>query len=149
MREYLAVMKAAAYNAPHPPADPPVLLATNNRKMLTLAGSDADGTLTYFVTPEHTAKARSIVGEDKWVCAEQAVLLETDPGKARAAAREYMKFYLTLPAYRQILVFSASIKRIWPMAAVIGLSTRLSRRATRPAWKLITRQARITCASCH
>jgi len=31
------------------------------------------------------------------------VLLETDPGKARAAAREYMKFYLTLPAYQKNL----------------------------------------------
>jgi probable F420-dependent oxidoreductase len=80
-----------------------VLLAANNRKMLALASSDADGTLTYFVPPEHTAEARSIVGEGKWVCAEQAVLLETDPGKARAAAHEYMKFYLTLPAYQKNL----------------------------------------------
>jgi probable F420-dependent oxidoreductase len=103
MREYLAAMKAAAYNAPRPPADPPVLLAANNRKMLALAGSDADGTLTYFVPPEHTAEARGIVGEGKWVCAEQAVMLETDHSKARAAAREYMKFYLTLPAYQKNL----------------------------------------------
>lgn len=51
MREYLAAMKAAAYNAPRPAADPPVLLAANNRKMLALAGSDADVTLTYFVPP--------------------------------------------------------------------------------------------------
>jgi probable F420-dependent oxidoreductase len=103
MREYLAAMKTAAYNAPRPPDDPPVLLAANNRKMLALAGSDADGTLTYFVPPEHTAEARSIVGEGKWVCAEQAVMLETDPGKARPAAREYVKFYLTLPAYQKNL----------------------------------------------
>lgn len=103
MREYLASMKAATYNAPRPPAEPAVLLAANNRKMLALAGSDADGTLTYFVPPEHTAEARSIVGEGKWVCAEQAVMLETDPGKARTAAREYMKFYLTLPAYQKNL----------------------------------------------
>jgi probable F420-dependent oxidoreductase len=103
MREYLAAMKTAAYNAPRPATDPPVLIAANNRKMLALAGEDADGTLTYFVPPEHTAEARSIVGAGKWVCAEQAVLLETDPGKARSAAREYMKFYLTLPAYQKNL----------------------------------------------
>lgn len=70
MREYLAAMKAAAYNAPRPPAEPPVLLGANNRKMLALAESNADGTLTYFVPPEHTAEARSIVGESKLVCAE-------------------------------------------------------------------------------
>jgi probable F420-dependent oxidoreductase len=103
MHEYLAEMKAAAYNAPRPPTDPPVLLAANNRKMLALAGSEGDGTLTYFVPPEHTAEARRIIGQGKWVCAEQAVMLETDPSKARAAAREYMKFYLTLPAYQKNL----------------------------------------------
>jgi probable F420-dependent oxidoreductase len=103
MREYLAAMKAAAYTAPRPAAEPPVLLAALNRKMLALAGSDADGTLTYFVPPEHTALARSIVGEGKWVCAEQAVMLETDPAQARAAAREYMKLYLTLPPYQRSL----------------------------------------------
>jgi probable F420-dependent oxidoreductase len=103
MREYLAAMKAAAYNAPGPPADPAVVLAANNRKMLALAGSEADGTLTYFVPPEHTAEARRIVGEGKWVFAEQAVLLETNPANARAAARNYMKFYLTLPAYQKNL----------------------------------------------
>jgi probable F420-dependent oxidoreductase len=103
MREYLAAMKAAAYNAPRLSADPPVLLAANNRKMLALAGSDADGTLTYFVPPEHTAEARTIIGEGKWICAEQAVMLATDPVKARAAARAYMKFYLTLPAYQKNL----------------------------------------------
>jgi probable F420-dependent oxidoreductase len=99
MREYLAAMKSAAYHGPRPPAEPPVLLAANNPKMLALAGSDAQGTLTYFATPEHTTKARELVGATKWVCAEQAVMLETDPTKARAAAREYMKLYLSLPAY--------------------------------------------------
>ena len=103
MREYLGTMKAAAYNAPRPAAEAPVLLAANNRKMLALAGSDADGTLTYFVPPEHTAEARTIIGESKWVCAEQVVMLETDAGKARAAARAYMNFYLTLPAYQKNL----------------------------------------------
>jgi probable F420-dependent oxidoreductase len=103
MREYLGAMKAAAYKAPRPSGEPAVLLAANNLKMLALAGSDADGTLTYFVPPEHTAHARGIVGEGKWVCAEQAVILESDPNKAREAAREYMKFYLALPAYQKNL----------------------------------------------
>jgi probable F420-dependent oxidoreductase len=99
MREYLRGMKSAAYNAPAPVAEVPVLLAANNPRMLTLAGSDADGTLTYFVTPEHTARAREIVGSKRWVCAEQAVMLERDADKARVAARTYMKLYLKIPAY--------------------------------------------------
>jgi probable F420-dependent oxidoreductase len=99
MREYLRGMKSAAYNAPAPAAEVPVLLAANNPRMLTLAGSDAHGTLTYFITPEHTARAREIVGSKRWVCVEQAVMLERNPAKARAAARTYMKVYLKIPAY--------------------------------------------------
>ncbi len=99
MREYLRGMKSAAYNAPAPPAEVPVLLAANNPRMLTLAGSDSHGTLTYFITPEHTARAREIVGSRRWVCAEQAVMLERNPSKARDAARAYMKLYLKIPAY--------------------------------------------------
>jgi probable F420-dependent oxidoreductase len=99
MHEYLRRMKAAAYNAPAPPAEVPVLLAANNPRMLALAGSEAHGTLTYFVTPEHTSRARELVGPNRWVCAEQAVMLERDSVKARAAARKYMKLYLRIPAY--------------------------------------------------
>jgi probable F420-dependent oxidoreductase len=99
MREFLHGMKSAAYNAPAPAAEVPVLLAANNPRMLTLAGTDANGTLTYFITPEHTARAREIVGSKRWVCAEQAVMLERNPAKARAAARAYMKLYLKIPAY--------------------------------------------------
>ena len=99
MREYLHAMKAAAYNAPAPGAEVPVVLAANNPRMLTLAGTDAGGTLTYFITPEHTARAREMVGSKRWVCAEQAVMLEENPGQARAAARAYMKLYLKIPAY--------------------------------------------------
>lgn len=99
MRNYLHVMKSAAYNAPAPAAEVPVLLAAINPRMLMLAGSDAHGTLTYFVTPEHTARARESVGAKRWVCAEQAVMLERDPVRARAAARAYMKLYLRIPAY--------------------------------------------------
>jgi probable F420-dependent oxidoreductase len=54
----------------------------------------------YNVTPEHTARARAIIGPDKWLCVEQKVLLVTDPSKARAVARQVMTFYLPLTNYR-------------------------------------------------
>jgi len=103
MREYLRVMKSADYNAPASAGEVPTLLAAINPRMLTLAGSDAHGTLTYFMTPEHTARACEIVGSKRWVCAEQAVMLEGNPAKARAAARTYMKVYLRIPAYLKSL----------------------------------------------
>jgi hypothetical protein len=37
---------------------------------------------------------------DKWLYAEQKVLLVTEPGKAREIARQAMAFYLSLSNYR-------------------------------------------------
>jgi probable F420-dependent oxidoreductase len=100
MKEYLAKMKTAIYVAPKPKEEPPVVLAALHPKMLQLSATEARGTHTYFVPPEHTAKARALIGPDAWICAAQAVILETDADKARRAAREYMKTYVPrLPNY--------------------------------------------------
>ncbi len=51
------------------------------------------------MTPEHTAAAREAVGPDALVASEQAVVLDTNPETARAAARTHLKTYLGLPNY--------------------------------------------------
>ena len=100
MKEYLPRMKGALYRAPEPKEAVPVLLAALHPKMLNLAATEANGTHTYFVPPEHTAKARAQIGPQPWICAAQAVFLGTDAAKARAAARAYMRTYVPrLPNY--------------------------------------------------
>ncbi len=100
MRDYLPKMKNALYMAAKPQEEPPVVIAALHPKMLALAAAETRGTHTYFVPPEHTAKARAQIGPDAWICAAQAVLLESDAAKARAAARAYMKTYVPrLPNY--------------------------------------------------
>src|SRR5579863_3714725 len=100
MREYLTKMKSALYLAPAPKEEVPVVLAALHPKMLKLAATQANGTHTYFVPPEHTAKARAAIGPKPWICAAQAVILESDASKAREAARTYMKTYVPrLPNY--------------------------------------------------
>lgn len=100
MRAYLETMAKAPYFAV-PPAEPaPKLLAALGPKMMALAGELADGAHTYHATPEHTAQARAILGPGKLLCPELPVLLETDPGKARAAARTAVGGYVGLPNYR-------------------------------------------------
>lgn len=104
MREYLPKMKSALYRAPEPKERVPVVLAALHPKMLALCAAEADGTHTYFVPPEHTAKARAAIGPKPLICVEQAVVLETDAAKARATAREYMKTYVPrLPNYTNAL----------------------------------------------
>ncbi|MEV7965270.1 TIGR03620 family F420-dependent LLM class oxidoreductase [Sphaerisporangium sp. NPDC088356] len=98
MRTYLDAMDKAPYDAPLP--EPPArVLAALRTKMLRLAAERSQGAHTYFVTPEHTARAREILGPDLLLAPEQAVVLSTSPDRARSIARDYMAFYLKLPNY--------------------------------------------------
>jgi len=100
MRDYLDSMDQAAkrYRAARPAESPRVLAALGPR-MLALAAERADGAHTYFVPPEHTAMARTILGPDKLLAVEQAVVLEVEPAVARAVGRRYTRRYLPLVNY--------------------------------------------------
>jgi probable F420-dependent oxidoreductase len=67
--------------------------------MLRLAAERTSGAHSYFVPPEHTAFARETLGDGPLLAVEQAVVLETDPDKARAIARGHTALYTTLPNY--------------------------------------------------
>jgi probable F420-dependent oxidoreductase len=99
MRAYLDGMDAAPYRAVPPPVKPARVLAALGPRMLQLAAERADGAHPYFVPPEHTARARKILGSDRFLAVEQAVVLESDTAKARGIARSHMTLYLTLPNY--------------------------------------------------
>ena len=100
MRAYLDSMDKAAAIAPPLDEPPRTVLAALGPQMTALAGQRTNGAFPYNVTPEHTARARAIIGPDKWLCVEQKVLLVTDPSKAREVARQAMAFYLPLTNYR-------------------------------------------------
>jgi probable F420-dependent oxidoreductase len=99
MRAYLDAMDQAPYQAVPPPSKPPRVLAALGPKMLQLSAERADGAHPYNTTPKHTAHARELLGQGPYLCPEQAVVLETDPAKARAIARKFLAIYLTLPNY--------------------------------------------------
>jgi probable F420-dependent oxidoreductase len=98
MAAYLDAMDAAIYVAPKPERSTRVLAALGP-KMLHLAAAKAHGAHPYFVPVEHTTVAREALGDGPLLCPEQAVVLDTDPDTARAAARQHMATYLTLPNY--------------------------------------------------
>jgi probable F420-dependent oxidoreductase len=99
MRAYLDGMDRAPYRAVPPPARPIRVLAALGPKMLRLAAERADGAHSYFVPPEHTRRAREILGRDRLLAVEQAVVIETDSVKAREIARRHTSTYLKLPNY--------------------------------------------------
>jgi probable F420-dependent oxidoreductase len=103
MRAYLDAMEKALYRAIEPPAPVPIVLAALRPRMLTLAAERTQGAHPYFVPPEHTARAREILGKDRILAPEQKVLLCNDPAKARAVARANMRIYTSLPNYQNNL----------------------------------------------
>lgn len=103
MRAYLEAMEKALYQGPQPEKDAPIVLAALRPKMLALAAQKARGAHPYFVPPEHTARAREILGRGPWLCPEQMVLLESNPSKAREIARRNIAIYTSLPNYQNNL----------------------------------------------
>lgn len=99
MARYLEEMDAAINDAPVTTVAVPRVLAALRPKMLGLARDHADGAHPYFVPPEHIPQARAVLGADKLLIPEQAVVLSSDPVEARGAARDHMKMYLQLPNY--------------------------------------------------
>jgi probable F420-dependent oxidoreductase len=99
MRAYLDAMDAAPFWAAPPAAEPPRVLAALGPRMLRLAAERARGAHPYFVPVEHTALARDVLGSGPLLAPEQAVVLETDPRRAREVARAHTSYYLGLTNY--------------------------------------------------
>jgi probable F420-dependent oxidoreductase len=76
------------------------LLAALGPKALRLARDDAAGAIPYLVTPEHTRRAREILGGTAVLAPEHKVVLDSDPARARATGRARVQHpYLGLTNY--------------------------------------------------
>lgn len=106
MREFLDKMDAGvalpgtSQQAAAEPVGPRVLAALGPA-MLALARDRAQGAHPYFMPPEHTRRARAILGPDRFLCPEVKVVLETDPARARTLARAAGATNIALPNYQR------------------------------------------------
>jgi probable F420-dependent oxidoreductase len=100
MREYLDAMDKTRYQAAAPVEPAPRVLGALAPRMLELARDRTAGAHPYLVTPAHTQRAREILGAGRVLAPEQGFVLESDPERARATARQHLETYLTLPNYR-------------------------------------------------
>jgi probable F420-dependent oxidoreductase len=103
MRNFLNAMESALYMGAIPEEPAPIVLAALRDKMLELAATRTAGAHPYLAPPEHTARARSVMGKDAWLCPEQMAILETDATNARKVARAQLAVYLSLPNYQNNL----------------------------------------------
>ncbi len=105
MRAYLDAMDEAESRWRGPEAPPPDrVLAALRPRMLALAAERTAGAHPYFVPVEHTRRARAILGPDRLLAPEQAVVLAGSREEARAIGNRYTSLYLTAPNYRNNLL---------------------------------------------
>ena len=86
-------------SAPNPVPAADRVLAALGPRMLRLARDRAAGAHPYNVPVSHTQHARAVLGTQALLAPEQAVILESDPARAREIARQFLGFYMKAPNY--------------------------------------------------
>lgn len=102
-----------------PPRRPRVLVAALREKMLRLAGTEADGTVLNWLSPDDVAKVAPLVldgNPDAEIAARLFVIAAADRQAARDYARKYITGYLSTgvyAAYQGWLGRGAALEPMW------------------------------------
>lgn len=81
------------------PANRRVVAALGPR-VLGLSARRSAGAHPYLTTPEHTARARELIGPSAFLAPEHKVVLTTDSARARMVGRQALDMYFNLANYR-------------------------------------------------
>lgn len=81
------------------PANRRVVAALGPR-VLGLSARRSAGAHPYLTTPEHTARARELIGPSAFLAPEHKVVLTTDSARARTVGRQALDMYFILANYR-------------------------------------------------
>jgi len=103
MEEQAAVVSANGTVVLPDLGEMPIVLAALGPKMTALAGRISKGAHPYNTVPEHTARAREILGNEAWLCPMVRVCLTPNATRAREVGRQLLGLYLTLPNYTNML----------------------------------------------
>ena len=110
LARYVDVLRAGGV-----PRDSLVLAALGPRA-LGLARDRAAGAIPYLVPPEHTRQARAVLGPGPLLAPEHKVVLDTDPGRARALGRTRVQ-----RPYLGLVNYTSNLRRLgWGDADLSG-----------------------------
>ena len=110
LARYVDVLQAGGV-----PRDSLVLAALGPR-VLGLARDRAAGALPYLVPPEHTRRARAVLGPGPLLAPEHKVVLDTDPDRARALGRTRVQ-----RPYLGLVNYTSNLRRLgWSEADLSG-----------------------------
>jgi len=100
--------------ADHVPADR-IVLAALGPKVLTLARDRTAGAIPYLVPSEHTRLARESLGPDRLLAPEHKVVLDPEPGSARALGRKRVQ-----NPYLYLVNYTSNLRRLGFTDADLG-----------------------------
>ena len=110
LTRYVDVLQAGGV-----PRDSLVLAALGPR-VLGLARDRAGGAIPYLVPPEHTRRARAVLGPGPLLAPEHKVVLDTDPDRARALGRARVQ-----RPYLGLVNYTSNLRRLgWSEADLSG-----------------------------
>lgn len=102
MRTYLDGIDETVVDSPAPREPAPVVIAAHGPKLLALAAERCDGVFLYLMPPERVREARAVLGPDKEIHVVVRCCFTEDAERARAMARQGLRFYIDLPAYHRV-----------------------------------------------
>lgn len=76
------------------------VVAALGPRVLKLSAERSAGAHPYLTTPEHTARARELIGPSAFLAPEHKVVLTADAEQARAVGRKALDIYFNLANYR-------------------------------------------------
>src|ERR1700733_5933303 len=76
------------------------VIAALGPRVLKLSAQRGAGAHPYLTTPEHTARARELMGPSAFLAPEHKAVLTTDPEQARTVGRKALDMYFNLANYR-------------------------------------------------
>lgn len=92
-----------------------IVLAALGPRVLTLAGEHAAGAIPYLVPPEHTRRARELLGPGPLLAPEHKAVLDTDLGRARALGRRRVR-----NPYLGLVNYTSNLRRLGFSAADVA-----------------------------
>lgn len=101
MADYLTGIHETSPDSPAPTDPAPIICAAHGPKLLDIVRKQADGALCLNQPPEHTARARKILGPEKKLCVVVRTCYEENFDRAMILARDALNFYVSLPAYHR------------------------------------------------
>jgi probable F420-dependent oxidoreductase len=132
-----------------PDVAPPIMLAALRPQMLRLAGREADGAITNWLSADDVRQVRAELGDGKELAARIFVCVTEDAEMARNIGRFLIATYLTVPGYAAFHDWLGRGEVLKPMRDAWAAGDKYAAMAAVPDWVIDDLVVHGTAAECR